>query len=619
MKKSYLLIAAAAGMMLTACSSEDDYAAQNTAALEQSGDGAVLFDTYLSNNNTRAGEKGTMTTTTLQKTGFGIVAFTHSVSGTGYQTLQESVTTTDHIAPNFMWNQEVRYEASNWIYSPLKYWPNETTTDQQSPNQATSTDKEGVSFFAYAPYVDEGTGKEHDSDAPGNKFNKMQTGTEDGIIGLTLNTETEDPKVHYKVSTEVPSESVDLLWGTSSGFVYHPVSTGMATVTDAGLPVKDMVKPALEEKIKFDFKHALARIGLSVVGAFDQKAAGGTLDQHTAITIKSVTVKGKFATEGYLNLNNTKAGKDRAYWMKWGTSAWEELDNTSASELTFSISNTGEMNPNLAHVNPDAASYPTVMGVSSNEQSLIAINKTTGWDSEIKNFTKVNFGAFHKVDGTTYYTSGGTYSVAQPLYNTSDKLYTYDGEVYTNVSTHPTTIDGTTHYAITKKSGASGKLGSGISANEWATNTYYTYNGSTEVFTVAGDPKDGSTYYYTTADMNIVVADLGYAGGDYYTFNPTPGYFMVIPSKAKAEKEDLVVEVEIDYFVTTRDPNLLTGSYKTSQIENKIKQKVTLKDFTNGKAYNLKLILGMTSVKVEAEVSNWEVGTVESNLPQNLE
>ena len=56
-----------------------------------------------------------------------------------------------------------------------------------------------------------------------------------------------------------------------------------------------------------------------------------------------------------------------------------------------------------------------------------------------------------------------------------------------------------------------------------------------------------------------------------------------------------------------------------SQIENVISQDVVLKDFNNGKSYNLKLILGLTSVKVEAEVSNWEVGTVESNLPQNLE
>jgi carbamoylphosphate synthase large subunit len=53
-------------------------------------------------------------------------------------------------------------------------------------------------------------------------------------------------------------------------------------------------------------------------------------------------------------------------------------------------------------------------------------------------------------------------------------------------------------------------------------------------------------------------------------------------------------------------------------VENIIEKTVPVK-FESGKSYNLKLILGLTSVKVDAEVSNWEVGTVESNLPQNLE
>ena len=44
---------------------------------------------------------------------------------------------------NFMYNQQVSRanNSSPWTYTPVKYWPN-TTTDK-------------LSFFAYAPYVDE--------------------------------------------------------------------------------------------------------------------------------------------------------------------------------------------------------------------------------------------------------------------------------------------------------------------------------------------------------------------------------------------------------------------------------------------------------------------------------
>lgn len=44
--------------------------------------------------------------------------------------------------PNFMYNQQVERQGDgSWTYSPVKYWPGNTT------------DK--ISFFAYAPYVDE--------------------------------------------------------------------------------------------------------------------------------------------------------------------------------------------------------------------------------------------------------------------------------------------------------------------------------------------------------------------------------------------------------------------------------------------------------------------------------
>ena len=46
--------------------------------------------------------------------------------------------------PNFMYNQlvEKQLDEGTWSYSPVKFWPDNSTTDK-------------ISFFAYAPYVNE--------------------------------------------------------------------------------------------------------------------------------------------------------------------------------------------------------------------------------------------------------------------------------------------------------------------------------------------------------------------------------------------------------------------------------------------------------------------------------
>lgn len=85
--------------------------------------------------------------------------------------------------------------------------------------------------------------------------------------------------------------------------------------------------------------------------------------------------------------------------------------------------------------------------------------------------------------------------------------------------------------------------------------------------------------------------------------------------------------VTIDYDVVTTDTELSAGN---STVKNVITKKITLNTpstfspgvagFMNNKAYNLKLILGLTSVKLEAEVADWEVdGSTNVNLPKNEE
>ena len=142
---------------------------------------------------------------------------------------------------NFMYNQQVeRQSDSSWTYSPVKYWPGNTT------------DK--ISFFAYAPYVDE--------TVSGGSNPSFQDNTEAGF-----------PKLTYTVpATE--ADQIDLLAATP--LMNRTYETNSGTTNGS---------------IKFAMKHAMTKVGVyvksndNVVGkkvtAFSiTSAKSGTLTYH---------------------------------------------------------------------------------------------------------------------------------------------------------------------------------------------------------------------------------------------------------------------------------------------------------------------------------------------------
>lgn len=90
-------------------------------------------------------------------------------------------------------------------------------------------------------------------------------------------------------------------------------------------------------------------------------------------------------------------------------------------------------------------------------------------------------------------------------------------------------------------------------------------------------------------------------------------FFALIPKDAST-----TLRVEITYYVTTEDNKLATGY---SRIQNVIYKDLTFAGGLHaGTAYNIKIILGLTSVKLDAEVQPWDVqGETEIHLPQNVE
>ena len=194
-----------------------------------------------------------------EEAGFGVIAYS-----TGTSAWSSAKTTA---TPNFMYNEHVYWNGNPgtaWTYSPIKYWPNEFGQD------AISTGIDYLSFFAYAPYteVDPVTGVAADDDY--------------GIVGLTRGAENGNPKARYFVSFD-PAQRVDLCWAT---------------------PNLNMTKQAINEKVDFTFKHALASINITVDADMDVTGhAVSALDPNTRIWVRSVTFEG-LATKGDLNLNN---------------------------------------------------------------------------------------------------------------------------------------------------------------------------------------------------------------------------------------------------------------------------------------------------------------------------
>lgn len=141
---------------------------------------------------------------------------------------------------SFMYNQKLEWVSgdAHWEYNPVKYWPGE--------------EGHKVSFFAYAPYSEcDGTGC---------------------IPSCVRYQETADPWVMYRIA-ENPDDQVDLLYAT---------------------PLLDQTKMAVNERLEFTFKHALACVGENVTIS----------TSATGVTLKEVSIDYTLTAKGRLVLWN---------------------------------------------------------------------------------------------------------------------------------------------------------------------------------------------------------------------------------------------------------------------------------------------------------------------------
>ena len=245
-KKFFMGIAAMAALTLVSCSSED----LNSLSDNSSKNEAISFDGYLGRSAVAVnGSRGSVVdlpalkSTELDKKGFGVFGYYNS-------------STTDHSVsePSFdanLFNNErvtCLKDGVDWTYSPLKYWPAQGHID----------------FYAYAPYE---TGK---------TLNKKTSAT----------STTTTPTFNFTVANNV-ADQTDLLWAKAENKTKDNISS-------------------TDNKVKFQFAHALSRLGYTV------KLKDASYASVATITLKRIALAGSanentkaFYTKATIDLSKT--------------------------------------------------------------------------------------------------------------------------------------------------------------------------------------------------------------------------------------------------------------------------------------------------------------------------
>lgn len=514
--KKILFFAAAAVAMLASCSQNDDLTAPTVAQNAQQ-QTAVLFGTYLGRQaETRTYTSGPISNTTnatsgetaLYEAGFGVFSYLTA-------DLYSNTPTPTTLKPNFMYDQQVTStDGSTWTYTPIKYWPNGVDTKEgvatDPSNTATEAGAQYLSFFAYAPYMPmssfsvAGTGTVT-TDFPtalgaSTAFKTVATPT-NGIVGMTTNEFTGNVWVKYLMPNAKASEAIDLLWGLNGKEQYQETDNTPSTSQTIGTGYNmNLTKQTTNEKVKFLFKHALAKLGgntETTESASEPASAGtgfmikldvdayngGTLDDKTLVTVEKVEI----------------------------------MDAKSASDA--GITTGGETTSNLAN---------------------------SGWFN-------IEQGVWSNVGIAT---AGATYSVVAENATANDNdLTDANYSLNPNIKENP--------------SGVSNVVGTAWQATTSGNNDYT--GGATGV-TVTAVPL--------------------------FAKETIPG-LLVIPSGATQ-----TIYVRIKYYVRTLDANL---SDHYSEVVQTITNKVDLSSLASNKYYKIIMHLGLTSVKFEAIVSDWQL------------
>ena len=194
---------------------------ESVPALDQ--DNAVGFSTY--SGNTKGKE---MTYEMLQEKGFGLFGYYHKWrEGNGYDIAGWENEDPSWKGADFMNNHKLAYDANavgtigHWIYSPIKYWPNNV--------------RDRISFIGYAPYVD---------------LSQIDPDQAEGIMSIDAATDcdaiyptSKAPTIEYRMHKN-PTDMIDLVGA---------VAFDQGKIEGGGLN-------GYENVVDLDFEHLMTKV-----------------------------------------------------------------------------------------------------------------------------------------------------------------------------------------------------------------------------------------------------------------------------------------------------------------------------------------------------------------------
>ena len=221
----------------------------------------------------------------------GIFGFYHNGSGSTDGSWAAETSAGTNI-PDYMFNQRMTYNGSTsvWDYSPIKYWPNETSTDG---NGATSAHIDKLSFWGYYPYG-------------GSGISFRAHGTSTAYTNATAGL----PDVYFTQST-TPASQVDFMTSDTKLNLYKGMDKG----------VSDHYGNLTDGEVDLTFHHRLTQLSL--------KAKKQDANDYT-VTISSIRF-----------VDVTNAGTftpDPAGWTPAGTTASYTALNTNVTLTNSAVS-----------------------------------------------------------------------------------------------------------------------------------------------------------------------------------------------------------------------------------------------------------------------------------------
>lgn len=381
MKKTLILMAAAASVVLTGCTESD--LSSDTSLAKESAPSAIEFSAKTGNTATTRAvvapdyEKGTIGNsdngpkglTDLKKARFGVFAY---YTGAGDYDPSDVGNSPSNKEPNFMYNQELIFGSATtneWVYSPVKYWPNGIDADNRTEPSYTALQKEAgkLSFFAFAPYTAATAAYTADETYPASiaKADLQKTAnTTTGVTAITDNEWTGNVWVKYLMPNAAQSEAVDLLWGLA-GTTYYDEADGQDPAYKVGEDYNtNLTKQVVNDKVSFLFKHALVKIGGAVSGS---ESLDGTPDVSCGFKVQvDVDENNKDNQAAYFgsSFDNSKTLVTiKSVKIQDGATAWGDRSNngiaTDATEITSNLVNSGWFNIETGTWSSEANTYTT--------------------------------------------------------------------------------------------------------------------------------------------------------------------------------------------------------------------------------------------------------------------